>query len=76
MKTVSFLKGERMNANNKIADIIEESLEYIYCHNCKHKDTDDETCDYCNRKSMGWEISHDEAMKIANKICDTVGVFE
>ena len=40
----------------EITKIIYEMLSHIYCDNCRYED-DDNNCDECNRKAMGWEIS-------------------
>ncbi|MDM8548300.1 hypothetical protein QUF61_17550 [Candidatus Venteria ishoeyi] len=34
--------------------ILTSSLSNIYCDSCKN-DGDDDRCDGCNRKAMGWE---------------------
>ena len=58
----------------KIAQIIYDWFDYIYCDNCRYSselETDkygDNPCEDCIRKSMGWEISKSDAESLANNI--------
>jgi len=54
---------------DKIADIIYNEFSYVYCYNCRNVECED-ICDYCNRKSMGWEVSRATAEDLANKIIE------
>lgn len=58
-----------MKTKSQIAKIIYDELNYIYCFNCRYDNVRD-NCDDCSRKSMGWEISQEEANKIADKILE------
>ena len=51
----------------KIAELLFNELDYIYCHNCENNDTA-EKCDECSRKRMNWELSMKEAERIESKI--------
>lgn len=62
-----------MSLQEKIADILERELYYVYCFNCKNG-LDDESCGDCHRKYMNWSISHSAAMSIAQIICGLEGV--
>ena len=53
----------------KIADIIYEELDYMYCDNCRYRiDSIDEYgfdhCDDCHRKYNGWGVSKETAERI------------
>lgn len=48
---------------NKIIDILLQELNTVYCDSCN-----EENCEDCNRKEMGWSISINKAKFIANKI--------
>lgn len=50
----------------KIMEILEKELSYVYCHNCKHRGGDN--CDYCHRKAIGWQISDKILGELADKI--------
>lgn len=58
----------------KIADIIYNELDYMYCNNCrfdseiKEEDTDCWGCEDCHRKYNGWGVSRAEAERIAEMI--------
>ena len=55
-----------------ISEMLHEKLSYIYCHNCSSntldEDDDGYNCDYCCRKSMGWELSKFTADELAELI--------
>ena len=68
-------KAERKNA---IATMIYESLDYMYCDNCRFgseiKESDCKKgmygCDDCHRKYNGWGISKKEANRLAKQIME------
>lgn len=51
---------------DKITKLLIDKLDSVYCHTCKHYDSD--VCDDCTRKSMMWAISKSYANKIAENI--------
>ena len=54
---------------DKIADLLMQALNNIYCDTCCNYESDEyNMCDYCHRKSMGWQISENYAHVIANEI--------
>ena len=59
---------------DKIAQIIYDWFDYVYCDNCRYNselETDkygDNPCEDCIRKSMGWEISRCDAECLADNI--------
>ncbi len=53
----------------RIANLLIEKLSRIYCHNCKNND-DEDKCEGCNRKSMKWQLSQEEAESIEKEIDD------
>lgn len=64
-----------MNINEKISEIIYNSLYYMYCDNCRYNmeitdpiEDDYRPCDDCHRKYNGWAISKSESDDITNKI--------
>ena len=68
-------KKERINA---IQIMIYESLDYMYCDNCRFNGemTEDQCekeninwgCEDCHRKYNGWGISKHEANRLAKQI--------
>lgn len=57
----------------KIAKIIYERLDYMYCDNCRYgleigQEDSSWGCDDCHRKYNGWGISKNESEKIADII--------
>ncbi len=68
-------KTERRNA---IATMIYESLDHMYCDNCRFgseiKEADCEEgmygCEDCHRKYNGWGISKKEANRLVKQIMD------
>lgn len=59
---------------SKISKILEDELCYVYCTNCKY-DMDDDRCENCHRKYMNWELSEEEAIRIADKIIKALEDF-
>jgi len=66
-----------MTQKEKIAEILYNELDYIYCNTCKYTQITREEaeekfdyygCDDCYRKYMGWEISKNYAEEIAEEI--------
>lgn len=57
------LESGEPERKEKAIQYVEESLSNIYCSTCKN-DENYEECDYCHRKSMMWQISHDAAEDI------------
>jgi ribosomal protein L37AE/L43A len=56
----------------KIADIIYEELDYMYCDNCRYqKNSEDkygmDHCDDCHRKYNGWGVSKETAEAIEKR---------
>lgn len=68
-------KTEKKNA---ISTMIYESLNYMYCDNCRFnyeiKEEDCEEgmygCEDCHRKYNGWGISREEANRLAKQIME------
>ena len=56
-----------MKTREEIIEILEREFGCIYCYNCAH-DTNVSACEECHRKYMKWEISHETAEKIADRI--------
>lgn len=59
-------------SKEKAVQYVEESLSNIYCNTCKNAENYEE-CDYCHRKSMMWQISHDAAEAV---VCGIVRILE
>ena len=57
-----------------ISKIIEDEVCYAYCNNCKYN-MDDERCEGCHRKYMNWQLSHESAVGIAEKIIKAIDEF-
>lgn len=52
--------------------MIYDSVDYMYCDNCRFNsemDNYDGACDDCHRKYNGWGISQSESEWLASKIC-------
>jgi len=47
--------------------------ESIYCGTCIASESDEDRCDDCVRKSIGWGISEDYAKEIADRIIKEIG---
>lgn len=59
---------------DKISNLLTENLNYAYCDNCKHGDTDDyDYCDECYRKYQNWALSHGTAEYLARRILKLIG---
>ena len=61
----------------KIAEIIYEELDYMYCDNCRYQiDSVDEYgtdhCEDCHRKYNGWAISKETAEAIERKYLEKI----
>ena len=62
-----------------IANIIYNTLNYMYCNNCrfnseiKESDSDEWNCDECHRKYNGWGVSMQESNRIAKEILKRLG---
>ena len=59
-----------MKSKEEIKKILLENFERIYCGACRYNEYDGNHCDYCDRESMGWEISDEFAEEIAGKIIE------
>lgn len=69
---------ELTNKEDKISQIIYDSLGYMYCDNCRYnnefnremaiKDEDYDPCDDCHRKYNGWAVSKETCDDITRKI--------
>lgn len=53
-----------MTKQEKI-EYLMEKLSSVYCNNCIG---DENRCEDCNRKSMGWGLSYETAESIVNKL--------
>ena len=66
-------------AQNDIASIIYNALDYMYCDNCrfsseiKESDSDEWCCDECHRKYNGWGVSMRKSNRIAKEILKQLG---
>lgn len=60
------------NDKKNIADIIYNSLPYMYCDNCRYNSEEEgeygDPCEDCHRKYNGWAISKGTSEGIANDI--------
>lgn len=63
-----------MEKKYKIADILLQEFQYIYCDTCRSQDSDN--CQDCHRKYINWSLSSETAIKIAEKILTNVNVEE
>ena len=54
----------------KIADVIYNYVDYMYCDNCRYNYEQDgeDACEDCHRKSNGWGISMSAARELAKEI--------
>jgi len=66
-----------MTKKEKIAKIIYEAFDYVYCENCRFAPIDRDAaiekfgyyaCENCYRKYMKWEVSESFSEEIAEKI--------
>lgn len=62
-----------MNNKEAISNIIYETLDYMYCDNCRSAFEIDENdkkwgCEFCYRKYNGWGISRAVSDALAEKI--------
>lgn len=55
----------------KIADIIYDTLGYMYCDNCRN--AIDGNCDECHRKYNNWGVSMETA-ELIEQLCVEQGV--
>lgn len=51
---------------DEIKDYLQEMLSSVYCNNCSH--VNDDNCDECHRKAMGWGLSETAAQEMAETI--------
>lgn len=51
----------------EIVKKVYERLSSVYCDSCRNYG-DDETCEWCDRKSMNWGISESEAESIVKMV--------
>ena len=59
----------------KIKDILLKEFNCVYCWNCAYDvSNDDEGCEYCHRKNIGWTLSPITAEDIANRILQALEV--
>lgn len=56
--------------NEKMVNWLMNEMSCVYCDTCKYNclEDNDNACDYCYRKSMGWSISKQEATSIVEHI--------
>lgn len=64
---------EKESKSNIIAEEIFNTLDYMYCYNCRNNDKnnrgyEEDGCDDCHRKYNGWGVSYSTCEQIANKI--------
>lgn len=54
----------------KAVNILMDMFSSVYCDDCRYnfEQKDDNSCDYCVRKSMGWALSKEFAEYIVNKL--------
>lgn len=67
MEIKEMLESGEPERKEKAIQYVEESLSNIYCNTCKNAENYEE-CDYCHRKSMMWQISHEAAESIVDGI--------
>lgn len=47
-----------MSKKEELIEFLHGELYNPYCYNCRWDDADEnEHCDWCNRKSIGWQVS-------------------
>ena len=56
---------------DRIVDVLMDYFDYIYCDNCKFQENNE--CDDCHRKAMGWELGKDYANTVAKAILKNLG---
>ena len=71
-------KSSKNSKENDVAKIIYDSLNYMYCDNCRcnseiEKDSCEYGCDDCHRKYNGWGISMRISHCIAKEILESIG---
>lgn len=59
---------EVITMKEKIAEMLYQNLGAVYCYSCEHQNTEDEACEYCHRKSMGWSLSREAADGLAEEV--------
>lgn len=54
----------------KIADLIYDYIDYMYCDNCRYnyEQDGDDACEDCHRKNNGWGISMSAARSLSKEI--------
>lgn len=62
-----------MNNKEVISNILYETLDHMYCNNCRCASEIDENdeewgCEFCHRKYNGWGISRAVSDALADKI--------
>lgn len=48
-----------MGKREELTEFLHGELDNIYCYNCRHQNDPlpKDDCDFCHRKSMGWQVS-------------------
>lgn len=59
-----------------ISKILEDYFSYVYCDTCKYGDEFGDNCEYCHRKYICWELSHGQAVYLAEKIVKAMEDFK
>lgn len=66
---------------DKIAELLYEKLNGVYCDTCAHNDSDYDDCcgdfypcEECHRKYMNWQMSLECAEKLSDKILNLIEV--
>ena len=54
-----------MKKQQELTEFISDYFSDIYCDNCQYEDNE---CDECKRKSMGWALSDESASDLATTI--------
>lgn len=63
---------ELTDEQKRISQIIYDSLDYMYCDNCRYNSEIEEenSCEDCHRKYNGWAVSRSECNWLARAITD------
>ena len=67
-------KNNCMKTEKEISDLIYETLDYMYCDNCRYnteeiEDEGDYPCEDCYRKYNNWAVSRSTCDSLAQRIC-------
>ena len=59
----------------KITEYLTSEFSDVYCESCKHRN-DEDYCENCHCKSMGWGLSQDAAEEVTDKIIRIILRYE